>query len=286
MEKENLKEIINLTDVANLQNASMDFPTWELFGGLLEEVKDSSFPSDKFGKKPMGCSNNTIIPVTGTAELKRMIGKNKYVGIDIPVLLKQDGIESKGTICIVGESALREIKDFKTTNDILLGTPYAVHQGFNCPLQCNVYKKIFSDLLKAGYSLYLTDIIKIWWKDKNLKIDKDVDEAFLKKELAKIGSDAIIVALGKKAADGLEKMGYKFICLPHTSRQNWNNWKLKIFMKAVFEEGVDYAKKLYPCIESKTNEVIVANEAVKEILKSCINNMSFNCQENSIENNL
>ena len=269
MEKDNMKEMVSLTDAASLQNASMDFPTWELFGELLGDVKDRGFPSDKFGKKAMGCSDNTMIPVTGTAALKKLIGENKYVGIDVPVLLKQDGVECKGTICIVGESALRDIKDFKTPNDILLGTPYAVHQEFNCPSQCNVYKKIFSDLLKAGYSLYLTDIIKIWWKDKNLKIDREVDESFLKKELVMIGGDAIIVAWGKKAADGLQKMGYKFTYLPHTSRQNWNNWKLRIFMKAVYEEGVDYAKKLYPCVESKTNEIIVANETVKEILKSC-----------------
>ncbi len=79
------------------------------------------------------------------------------------------------------------------------------------------------------------------------------------------------MAWGKRAKEKLEKMGRQFIQLPHPSQQNWNNWKLRIFEKAVYHKGEDYAKKLYPDEEfSTTSEVIVANEAVKEILESDI----------------
>lgn len=281
-EKANSKKIVSqagelflnsleASDVCNLQKAIMEYPTWACFVNLIKEANNCNFPISSFGNKPMGCQNGTLISITPTQSLKSILVKNgsKFVGIDIPVLLKQEG-NNKGTIVIVGESPLRDTKIPNNQQTIQLGTPYAVHQEFNCPSQCNVYKMIFSDLLNNGYSIYLTDIIKVWWEGKKLKVE-EFDVSLFNDELKSIDKNAIIVAWGKRAADKLKKMNRPFLQLPHPSQQNWNNWKLRIFEKALYDEdkGVDYAKKLYPDKNSTTSEFIVANEVVKEILEHC-----------------
>jgi hypothetical protein len=125
-------------------------------------------------------------------------------------------------------------------------------------------------LLNNGYSIYLTDIIKVWWEGKKLKVE-EFDVGLFNDELKSIDKNAIIVAWGKRAADKLKKMNRPFLQLPHPSQQNWNNWKLRIFEKALYDgdKGIDYAKKLYPDKNSTTSEFIVANEVVKEILEHC-----------------
>ena len=66
------------------------------------------------------------------------------------------------------------------------------------------------------------------------------------------------------------KNHYPFLIkLPHPSQQNWNNWKLHIFEKAIYDKkDITYATSQYPQKDSKTNEVIVASEAIKEILEN------------------
>ena len=254
-------------EISHLKDAVMEYPTWECFKDIIEEAKENDFPSKHFGTEPLS-NGNKLISVTATQEIGNKI-KGQYVGIDVPVLLRPEKGGNGNTIIIVGESPLRDKKVFNNP-DILLGTPYAIHQMFNCPSQCNVYKKIFSDLLGNNYSVYLTDIIKIWWEGKKLNVYKS-DENLFNQEFEKLSGKKVIVAWGKRAKEKLEKMGRQFIQLPHPSQQNWNNWKLRIFEKAVYHKGEDYAKKLYPDEEfSTTSEVIVANEAVKEILESDI----------------
>lgn len=260
---------IDEKEVSNLESASMEFPTWNLMKELIQEAEQQlELPLEKFGNTPMTCDDDTLVSVTGTNN----VGHRGFVGIDVPVLLRPtvDGLGK--TIVIVGESPLRDTVDSSDKGNVLLGTPYAVHQKFNCPSQCNVYKKIFSKLLACGYSIYLTDIIKVWWKGKKLKID-NTDMNLFEKEIEwikhNIGENIFIVAWGKRAADSLRKKEYRYIKLPHPSQNNWNNWKLFIFEKAVYEKNIDYAIINYPERNSKTNEVIVANEAVAEILVHC-----------------
>ncbi len=252
-----------------LKNASMDYPTWGCFKDIIDEAKNKNFPSSKFDNKPIQCDDNTLVPVT---VLKSNIVGGDFAGIDVPVLLKPDTNINGKTIVIVGESPLRDTNDPNNSKIVLLGTPYAVHQEFDAPSQCNIYKKIFSDLLKKGYSVYLTDIIKVWWKDKDLKANAD-DKKIFEKELqkilnnGKIGKDLFIVAWGNKARGILEKDYPFLIKLPHPSQQNWNNWKLHIFEKAIYDKkDINYATSKYPQKDSKTNEGIVASEAVIEIL--------------------
>ena len=71
--------------------------------------------------------------------------------------------------------------------------------------------------------------------------------------------------------ENLKGMGYEAIEMPHPSQQNRNNWKLHIFAKAIYDkEDFRYAKERYPNEDSPTSEVIVANEAVAEILEKII----------------
>lgn len=277
-----------------LYYSSMTFPTWGALRDLIVEAEDNKFPSQHFGNNPIRWDDDTLVPI----KPKFNTNGKKYSGVDISVLLKpEDGGNGK-TIVIVGESPLRDTKNPNNQNIVLLGTPYAVHQKKDCPKQCNVYKMIFNDLLKAGYSIYLTDIFKIWWQ--NRRGNKDLDFNEIEKKVLEeefkifgLGDNPIIVIWSKLAADILRKKKMEkkdFLLLPHPCKKNWNNWKLFIFEKAVYKDDVNYAKDLYPCPDedyhpdlydqyvkvdqslktgSTTTEDIVASEAVKEILDYC-----------------
>lgn len=268
-----MNDKIEKKEVEVLEAASREYPTWGCFDKIISEAKVKNFPSSNFDCQPIQCPNNTLVPVT---VLNPNIVEGNFAGIDVPVLLKPDtNIKANGkTIVIVGESPLRDTNDPNNKKRVLLGTPYAVHQKFDAPSQCNVYKKIFSDLLNKGYSVYLTDIIKVWWEGKDLKADPD-DKKIFEKEIqiilnnGKIGKDLFIVAWGNKAGGILEKDYPFLIKLLHPSQQNWNNWKLHIFEKAIYDKkDINYAKSKYPQKDSKTNEVIVASEAINEILEN------------------
>jgi len=266
-----MNDKIKEEEVKVLEAASREYPTWGCFKDIIDEAKNKDFPSSNFDCQPIQCPNHPLVPVT---VLNSDIVRGDFAGIDVPVLLKPTTNANGKTIVIVGESPLRDTNNSKNQNKVLLGTPYAVHQKFDAPSQCNVYKKIFSDLLNEGYSVYLTDIIKVWWEGKDLKAyadDKKIFEKEIQKILnnGKIGKDLFIVAWGNKAGGVLEKDYPFLIKLLHPSQQNWNNWKLHIFEKAIYDKkDITYATSQYPQKDSKTNEVIVASEAIKEILEN------------------
>lgn len=266
-----IKETIEESNIDILGNSTMEFPTWVEI--ISKELKVNGADLKLFGDKPLA-KNNLVY-----ATINRTVGETPY-GIDVPILLKPNG-ESKGLIIILGESALRtddeigEIKQKPSFNTIL-GTPYALHFK-KCPPKCAVYRIIFDALLKEGYSLYITDIIKVWWKGKkgNMLVPDDLDINIFKQELQQF-KNPIIVAWGKKSQDALKhrlekKPDTDFLPLPHPGVNNWDSWKLRIFMKAVFNNNLEYAKKIYgkgPIgKETKTDEKIVANEAVRSIIE-------------------
>ena len=195
------------------------------------------------------------------------------IGVDIPVLLSQENKASKGIIVILGESPLRTANDKNNDNNIVFGLPYAVHMVMEKPPQSTMYKRIYNKLLSKGYSVYLTDIIKDWWKGRKLDpMDLDVD--LFKEELQilqnyyNLSPDKItIVCFGKKAEKAVNKINVgNFISLPHPSKLNWTTWKLRIFEKAVYGKDINYAIKRYPNPSSSTSEDIVSNEVIDEIL--------------------
>ena len=275
MEKKNRKK--------GLCESDMSYPTWNEIEGLLGVTfKD---PVNSFGEKPIGKGNDPIY-----SKIKGDIITNHEVqtpcGIDIPVLLKPKSETNKPLIVILGESALRseaELKDIKdpknAPSNVILGTPYAIHLK-ECPPKCGVYRKIFDAILEKGYPIYLTDIIKIWWKGKkdSLLVPKDLDIVVFKNELdilkKEINNNIIIVAWGEKPKDALQKKfnmipDVEFLPLPHPGQKNWNAWKLRIFEKAVFSGKLEYATNLYgkkpDGKDNKTTAEKVAIEAVKSI---------------------
>ena len=262
-----------------LKNASMDYPTWNEIEGLLGVTFKDLVNS--FGGKPIKKVNKPIYSNIDVNIIKDFNAKTPC-GIDIPVLLKPEPETDKPLIVILGESALRNKKELEditndASNNVILGTPYAIHLK-ECPPKCGVYRKIFDAILEKGYPIYLTDIIKVWSKDKKDSLlkpnDKDIEVFRNELDILRneINKNIIIVAWGKKAQNGLEEVRKSqevvppSLSLPHPGQRNWDAWKLRIFEKAVYDEGITYAKKRYPEKKSATNEEIVANEVVEEII--------------------
>lgn len=266
-----------------LKNASMDYPTWNEIEGLLGVTFKDLVNS--FGGKPIEKENKPIYSNIDVNIIEKY-EESTPCGIDIPVLLKPKPETNKPLIVILGESALRseaELKDIKDPknppSNVILGTPYAIHLE-KCPPKCGVYRKIFDAILEKGYPIYLTDIIKIWWKGKkdSLLVPKDLDIVVFKNELdilkKEINNNIIIVAWGEKPKDALQKKfnmipDVEFLPLPHPGQKNWNAWKLRIFEKAVFSGKLEYATNLYgkksDGKDNKTTAEKVAIEAVKSI---------------------
>jgi hypothetical protein len=249
----------------------MEYPTWdEISKKVLGQVNLIN---------PVNVYGNTAFVLDKKTNPKCVCNNPQYtqdlVGVDIPVLLSQVNKASKGIIVILGESPLRTRNDKDDKNNIVFGLPYAVHMDMNNPAQSRMYKKIFNKLLNEGYSIYLTDIIKDWWKGRKLDpMDLDVD--LFKEELQilqnyyNLSPDKItIVCFGKKAEKAVNKINVgNFISLPHPSKLNWSIWKLRIFEKAVYKGNPSYAIERYPEPGSPTKENIVVNEIIAEIFEA------------------
>ena len=293
-----MKKEVDNEKVKDLERADMSYPTWAEIKKLLGVQFDKP---EQFGKNPFDKEHAPIYS-TINGDIIEKYEERTPCGIDIPVLLKPESKTDKPLIIILGESALRTKEDLdgikiknEPTKNVILGTPYAIHLQ-KCPPKCGVYRIIFDTILKEGYPIYITDIIKIWWEGKkgNKLIPNEKDIEVFKTELdilKKINKDIIIVAWGNKAQSGLQKgLPWKpfdnYLPLPHPGVQNWDAWKLRIFEKAVFSGNLQYATSLYgndPDAEkNKTNAEIVAGEACQSIVDyiNCINinnnyNMAF-----------
>lgn len=251
----------------------MEYPTWGVISKKVLGQVNLINPVNVYG-------NTAFVPEKKTNP-KCVCNNPQYtqdlVGVDIPVLLSQDNKASKGIIIILGESPLRTRNDKDNNNNIILGLPYAVHMDENNPPQSRMYKNIFNALLTKGYSIYLTDIIKDWYADRVL-VPSEGDIELFESELVKLqnshhNTNIWIVVFGQKAKDAINKISKrnatdfpKVIELPHPSKKNWTTWKLRIFKKAVYGNDINYAIKRYPNPSSPTNEDIVSNEAIDEIL--------------------
>ena len=247
-----------------LKNSNMSYPTWEKISEMLDIA---NVDPNTFCDKPLKKGNDPFYSV---------IKKNKVetpCGVDIPILLVPSSNSNGRLIIILGESALRsenELNKITAPYDVILGTPYALHL-IETPPKCGVYWKIFNTLLEKGYSLYITDIIKVWWKDKKLVPDNNLDIPIFKEEWKILKErKPVIVAWGKKAENALMKIeevsNEVILPLPHPSTQSRDSWKLKIFEKAIFDNNVQYATQFYEEPKAPTTEKIVENVALDEIL--------------------
>lgn len=254
------------------EDITMSFPTWN---DISQELGITTFSIENFGNKPYSKKD----PLWGIYVTNNIFNKDTKYGIDIPVLLEPQTKNDK-VIMILGESALRKKNQLQDLDyNVFLGTPYAVHlTGDNYPKDCEVYKLIFDGLLEKGYSLYLTDIIKVWSPDMKMQPGEN-DISIFRKELNNLTIDCIITFgnTAKKALESLRNQSQvnfpKVIELLHPCKNAWIHWKLKIFEDAVFKKDISYAKKYYKLNETghtiPKNEMtpaeIVAKVALEEI---------------------
>jgi len=288
-----MKKEVDNEQVKDLERAVMSYPTWAEIKNLLGVQFDDP---GQFGKNPFDKKHAPIYSNINGDVIKKY-KENTPCGIDIPVLLKPESKTDKPLIVILGESALRTEEDLKgvyAPNNVILGTPYAIHLK-ECPPKCGVYRIIFDAILKEKYPIYITDIIKVWWKDKKLVPDKELDIPIFMEELKVLKKEyknIIIVAWGNKAQSGLQKgLQWKpfdnYLPLPHPGVQNWDAWKLRIFEKAVFGNNLQYATNFYgkepDGKDNKTTAEKVAIEALQSIFDyiNCINNKKMAFKLNS-----
>ena len=170
--------------------------------------------------------------------------QDKYYGVDIPVLL---GKENNNTIFIIGESPARD----KKYGPITIGTPFAVAYTKDAPWQCNIYKYIFNRLVKSGYSVYITDAVKVWYngmKGEKGGYKKHINSAFLIEEIDKI-SPQLIVTWGETARDAYKPINnnIKYHHQTHPVTMNWDRWESKMYKDSLQDKepkktvGYEYA---------------------------------------------
>lgn len=96
------------------------------------------------------------------------------VGFDVPVKVKTQSFDVRGTIAILGQDALRDPYDnylngINTNKYIVVGLPYAIAFDNNYK-QVSVYHNLIKDILDSGYDVYLTDIWKSWDKNNDSRL--------------------------------------------------------------------------------------------------------------------
>ena len=197
------------------------------------------------GKKAFSITNTSDMY---SGPLKNVLSDNnhKFEGIDLPALLKKD--DKSKTIMIIGESPVRRATK-KWKEGLYFGTPFAVACKEGTPPQSDIYKFIFCRLLDEGYSVYITDAVKIWHNGlKREDFIGIIDEEILRSEIENINPH-FIVAWGETARTACYNI-YKgdekcYFHQTHPVNSNWDRWKVKMLVEAVLEGkgiGCEYAK--------------------------------------------
>lgn len=189
-------------------------------------------------------------------------------GIDLPVLLSKG--DHAPTIIIVGESPRRDVRRFK--KGLYIGTPFAVAGKQHVPPQCDIYKYIFCRLLDAGYNVYITDAVKIWYNGMQKKdFIKNIDPCILESEITAI-NPALVVTWGETAQIACKNISVKKLYQTHPVNLNWDRWKVRMLTEAILEGnqiGNDYV------IDGRENKVkspiYLAQFIAQEILNTAPN---------------
>jgi hypothetical protein len=156
---------------------------------------------------PLSSVNRELLPAAGMSGVK-------LPGIDLPCWI---GVaQSDRRIILLGQESLRSDKFFcGATADsapcVSIGTPYGVHSRalwkYN---HCPRYWEIICYLLRAGYSIYLTDAFKFWYKNVTYNAAEVVGRTYrniLKQEFEVIkgsGPETLVVVFGQRVAEFLD----------------------------------------------------------------------------------
>jgi hypothetical protein len=151
---------------------------------------------------------NKFFPGTFVSPLQNLRDNVIFKGIDLPIWF---GDYSKKKIVILGIDPLRnkdnfnQIIDADYRKDVIIGTPYALHEGFSRSGPCKGYWTFLKGLVDSNNFVYCTDIFKTYYFDpvKNIRSYNDASYTgkhntsvhinILMKELAVIQPDLIIV---------------------------------------------------------------------------------------------
>lgn len=138
--------------------------------------------------------------------------KSPVVAVDLPSLMElDDGQKNKPTITIVGQDSKHNCDHA----DLVVGTPYGLHhKGSRETLpKTRLYFEMIQVLLKLGYRVYLTDLLKIWvchprQKYVGIKLPLIDQQRFLQlvePELTIVQSVAVIT-WGKEAENAVNQL--------------------------------------------------------------------------------
>ena len=228
-----LKKLItnNVLDIPSVEIDNL-YDSWELNKNNVG-VANFKYPDSKIHK----IQN---VPLIG-ASLK---------GIDLPTWF---GDYTKKKVMILGIDPLRNEKVFKrenadVDNEVIIGTPYALHECKARLGACATYWTFIEGLSKSNF-VYCTDIFKTYYYLKETKIrsynDKEYIEsaghkALLISEIELIKPD-VIIAFGNLVENLLIslKISTKIIKLPHPSNAN-RSWNTLIDGKATPEQKVKH----------------------------------------------
>lgn len=202
-------------------NCKIEFPTLDLYTQEISKELNRNIENElKYYSNLVETKFNNL----GENDEVKLV-YNILTGIDIPILLSPVGKKSEGVVMIVGESPLRN----KALDGLIIRTPFAIGTKPECYRQCNRYKKIIQNIIDEGYSVYITDIIKIWDINKSKKLTvSDFDKKILKKEHEHTNALKII-CWGKKSFDCISKFidSKKIVEILHPSAMATRWWKKK-----------------------------------------------------------
>jgi hypothetical protein len=162
------------------------------------DQKSASPFRDDYIRKPLALVNPDLL---ASASL--------HPGIDLPCWIEAP--DSNQTIVLLGQDPLRDEGYFTgpaaTQPYVVIGTPYSVHSRALRTWRNNPrYWTVISDLLGAGYNLYLTDIVKFWAAGQRAPRPSAADTYGELDLVSRSGRPVFVVAFGNSAAHALNAL--------------------------------------------------------------------------------
>lgn len=190
---------------------------------------------------------NHLAPLTtDNVSLERFMDTDFQIGIDLPVLLRPKE-DSNKTVFIVAQDPLRTFKN--PQEGVIFSTPFGVHD-----IRCINDKKLMVNwkvtewLLKEGYRVYITDVLKLWMKkekERKERITRDLFENFQRSLLKEIEvfRPELILTYGTQASllvqQAIQNSRIKNIAFIHPAGTANGKW-IKILANCTAENKINY----------------------------------------------
>lgn len=192
--KEVFNTIFDVKDYPKIQEVYTIFKN--NFYGVPPERKETI---ERYKILPRGCHG--VI-------LEQFTNSQYQIGIDLPVLLQPDQVSDK-TVFIIAEDPLR---DFKNPQEgVVLSTPFATHLPGLRHKHLRIYWEVIQELVNHNCNVYLTDLFKLWIKQKDQEkvvFHGDLLTAFYQALEIEIASfhPQLIITYGQPACQAIQRM--------------------------------------------------------------------------------